>query len=364
MYNPYTICYNLVYANYFLKGDDSVKSKKWLLALLVLVFAVTLMVGCGGDKKATGLKGEVMIYTSIYPDIIDKMAKPAMKKAFPDLDVKWFQGGTEKVITKIAGEIQAKKISADLLMVADPSYYLKLKDEKLLLNYVSKNSKDVIAGQDKDGAWTAVRISNMVIAYNTSKFKPEEVPQSWQDLLDPRFKGKIAMPNPLLSGTAYVFAGALADKYGWEYFDKLNANGIRVEEGNSAIQNKLLTGEYVAAVILEENILKLAAEKKEPLKVIYPKDGIVMVPSPIGVFNNTKNPEASKAAVDWWLSKEGQEAVVAGYMHSVRGDVKPPVGAPELKTLLPNAVKTDWEKLAQNNAKIKEEFRSRVLDKK
>ncbi len=341
------------------------KSKKWLVALLVVVFSMVLLAGCGGgDKKAGGLKGEVMIYTSIYPDIIDKMAKPSMKKAFPDLDIKWFQGGTEKVVTKIAGEIQAKKISADLLMVADPSYYLKLKEDKLLLNYVSKNSKDIIAGQDKDGAWTAVRLNNLVIAYNSSKFKPEEVPQSWQDLTDPRFKGKIAMPNPLLSGTAYVFAGALADKYGWEYFDKLNANGIRVEEGNSAIQNKLLTGEYVAAVILEENILKLAAEKKEPLKVVYPKDGVVIIPSPIGIFNTSKNPEAAKAAVDWWLSKEGQEAVVKGYMHSSRGDVAPPVGAPDLKTLLPNSIKVDWDKLAKNNAKIKEEFRTRVLDKK
>lgn len=342
------------------------KKSKLVSLALSFVFAAGVLAGCGGggDKAKTAQKGEVMIYTSIYPDIIDNMAKPAMKKSFPDIDVKWFQGGTEKVVTKISGEIQAKKVSADLLMVADPSYYLKLKEQNLLMNYPSKNAKDVIAGQDKDGAWTAVRISNMVIAYNSDKFKPEDVPQSWKDLTNPKFKGKIAMPNPLLSGTAYVFAGALADKYGWEYFDALNSNGIRVEEGNSAIQNKLLTGEYVAAVILEENILKLAAEKKEPLKVIYPKDGIVMVPSPIGIFASTKNPEAAKAITDWWLSQEGQEAVVKGYMHSVRGDVKPPVGAPELKTLIPTAVKTDWDKLSKENAKIKEEFRARVLDKK
>lgn len=347
------------------------KKPKLVSLALSFVLAATLLSGCSGgsksdsgDKKSAGPTGEVMIYTSIYPDIIDNIAKPAMKKSFPNIDVKWFQGGTEKVVTKISGEIQAKRVSADLLMVADPSYYLRLKESKLLLNYPSKNAKDVIAGQDPDGTWTAVRISNMIIAYNSDKFKPDQVPQSWQDLTDPKYKGKIAMPNPLLSGTAYVFAGALADKYGWEYFDKLKANGIRVEEGNSAIQNKLLTGEYVAAVILEENILKLAADKKEPLKVVYPKDGIVMVPSPIGIFASTKNPEAAKVITDWWLSKEGQEAVVKGYMHSVRGDVKPPVGAPELKTLIPTAVKTDWDKLSKENAKIKEEFRARVLDKK
>ena len=343
------------------------KPRKLAGAALMLARGAIVAAGCGGgDKKPAandgkgGVKGDVMVYTSIYPDIIDKMCKPNVAKAFPDMKVTWFQGGTEKVKTKIAGEIKAKKIGADVLMVADPSYYLALKKQGLLLDYVSKNQKDVIADKDKNGSWTAVRISNMIIAYN--KDKVQNPPKSWQDLTDPKWKGKIAMPNPMLSGTAYVAVGALADKYGWEYFDKLKANGIRVEEGNSAIQNKLLTGEYAAAMILEENILKLKETKHEPLEVVYPSDGIICVPSPIAIFNTTKNPDGAKALVDWWLSKEGQQAVVKGWMHSVRGDVEPPTGAPKLSTLLPNAVKVNWDKLATEDAKIKEAFRTRVMD--
>ena len=346
-------------------------SKKAIFALcMVLVLSVAL-VGCGGsgDKKAEPAKtgdskvsGKIMIYTSIYPDIIDKV-KPAVKKAIPDLEVNWFQGGTEKVITKMAGEIQAQKIAADVLMVADPSYYYTLKDQKLLVNYVSPNAKDVIMEKDKDGAWTPVRISNMVIAYNTTKLKPEEAPKTWQDLTDPKWQGKIAMPNPLLSGTAYVAVAALSDKYGWEYFEKLKANGIRIEEGNSAIQNKLLTGEYLAVMILEENILKMADTKKEPVKVIYPEDGVIMVPSPIGIMSTTQNAPGAKAALDWWLSKEGQQTIVTGWMHSVRGDVEPPVGAPALKTFADKAVPTDWEKFSKEKEKYKEEFRARVMEK-
>ncbi|WP_370833504.1 extracellular solute-binding protein [Acidaminococcus sp.] len=151
-------------------------------------------------------------------------------------------------------------------------------------------------------------------------------PPSWQDLTNPKYKGRIAMPNPLLSGTAYVAVGTLADKFGWEYFDALKANGLRVEEGNSAIQNKLLTGEYMAAIILEENILKLQQTKKEPLEVVYPKEGCILISSPIGIFKATKNPEGAKALTDWWLSKEGQAAVTAGWMHSVRDDVEKPKG--------------------------------------
>lgn len=344
------------------------KKAKWLCTAAAVLALSAAVAGCGGsDKqeagtKAGGPKGEVMVYTSIYPDIIDNVCKPAMSKVFPDMKVDWFQGGTEKVMTKMAGEIKAKKIGADVLMVAEPSYYLSLKKDNLLLDYVSPNLKDVITDKDEKGAWSSVRISNMIIAYNSDKLSSEEAPKSWKDLTDPKWKGKIAMPNPMLSGTAFVAVGALSDKYGWEYFDQLKANGMRVEEGNSAIQNKLLTGEYAAAMILEENILKLAATKNEPLKVVYPEDGVVIIPSPIAIFNTTKNQEGAKAMVDWWLSKEGQQAVVEGWMHSVRGDVQPPKGAPELKSFSDKAVKVDWQKLADNKAEIKEEFRVRVME--
>ena len=344
------------------------KKSKWMLGAAAMLALSVALAGCGGgdkkaDNKAGGTKGDLMVYTSIYPDIIDNMCKPNVAKAFPDMKVNWFQGGTEKVVTKITGEIKAKKIAADVLMVADPSYYLKLQDQKLLLPYKSKEEANLINDKAEDGSCYAVRVCNMIIAYNADKLKVEDAPKNWTDLTDPKWKGKIAMPNPMLSGTAYVAVGALADKYGWEYFDKLKANGLRVEEGNSAIQNKLLTGEYAAAMILEENILKLANTKKEPLKVIYPSDGVIQVPSPIAIFNTTKNPEGAKALVDWWLSKEGQQAVVKGWMHSVRGDVKEPLGSVPTKGLTDSKIKVDWRKLADNNAQIKEEFRKRVMDK-
>ncbi len=346
-------------------------NKKLMGAAALMTLATVLAVGCGGgDKKAAapaedkkGVSGELMVYTSIYPDIIDKLCKPNVAKAFPELKVTWFQGGTEKVKTKIAGEIKANKIGADVLMVADPSYYLALKKQNLLMNYKSKELEKVVLESDKDGAWLPVRVNNMIIAYNKDKIAKEDIPTSWEDLTLPKYKGKIAMPNPMLSGTAYVAVGALSDKLGWDYFKKLKANGLRIEEGNSAIQNKLLTGEYMAAVILEENILKLQETKKEPLAVCYPKEGCIIINSPIGIFKNTKNPEAAKAMVDWWLSPEGQKAVTAGWMHSVRGDVASPNGATvKLADLNKNAIKIDWDKLANDEAKIKEQFRTIVME--
>lgn len=344
------------------------KKHGYLLVALLLITALlaTVMAGCGGGKpaetpKGQGPQGTVMIYTSIYPDIIEQI-KPSLKKQFPDLDVQWFQAGTEKVMAKIAGEIEAKKVQADLIMVADPSYYLTLKDQNLLLKYDSPNRKDIVANKDTEGYWTGVRISNMIIAYNTAKVSEADAPKSFKDLLEPKWNGKIAMPSPLLSGTAYVAAGVLSDKYGWEYFEQLRQNGMKVEEGNSALQNKLVRGEYHAVMILEENILKIGA-KGEPVKVVYPADGTIIIPSPIAILNSSKNQEAAKAVLDWFLTKEGQEVIVKGWMHSVRDDVNPPQGAPALKTFAENAVKPDWAKLAKDNETVKETFRSKVLDK-
>jgi iron(III) transport system substrate-binding protein len=267
-------------------------------------------------------------------------------------------------MTKLAGEIEAKKIQADVLMVSDPGYYITLKDKNLLLKFDAPNRKFIAEKyKDSEGYWTAVRLSYMLMAYNTTKVKPEDAPKSFKDLTDPKWKDRLAMANPLLSGSILTVVADLSQRYGWDYFKTLKSNGIKIEGGNTAVQNKLVTGEYFVGIIGEENILKVA-DKGEPLKVAYPADGAVILPSPIAIFSSSQNPEAAKALTDWWLSKEGQEMVVKGWMHSVREDVAPPKGAPALKTMMPTALKIDWDQLAKENEKFKENFRSRVLEKK
>lgn len=330
--------------------------KKKTALLTALFISVGILAGCGAKAKE---KEHVMIYTSIYPDIIELM-KPVLEKKFPDITVEWFQGGTESVVTKITGEIEAKSIEADLLMVADPSYYLTLQKQDLLAKHdFAERSKTTM--KDAEGYWTGVRISNMIIAYNSNLVTEADAPKSFEDLLDPKWQGKIAMPSPLLSGTAFVAAGALSEKYGWEYFEKLKANGVVVEKGNSAVQSKLLTGEYAVAMILEENILKLA-DAGEPVKVVYPTDGTIVIPSPIAMFKASKNQDASKKIMEWFLTTEGQELVVKGWMHSVREDVTSPKGADALSSFIGTKMETDWNLFSTDSETIKSTFSKKVLE--
>lgn len=337
----------------------------------VLILLALVLAGCGGAKKETPapapaptpapaapapakITGKLMIYTSIYPDII-KLVEPEIKKAFPDLTVEWFQSGTEKVVAKLAGEIEANKIGADVLMVADPSYYIFLKDKGLLMPHKSKEFDKITYAKDADGSYTAVRISNVIIAYNTKAVKKEEAPKSFKDLTDPKWKGQIALVDPTQSGTALVSSWALSKKYGWEFFQQLKANGAVVVGGNSAVEQKIVAGEFKVAVILEENILKVR-DKGEPVDLVYPADGIINIPSPIGIFKSSQNPDAAKALTDWWLSTEGQKAVITGWMHAVRPDVATPKGATPMSELIKTAMPVDWNDLAKNQGAIKDQF--------
>ena len=143
-------------------------NKKLLGAAALMAMAAVMAAGCGGgDKKPAapaadakkGPSGEVSVYTSIYPDIVDKLCKPNVSKAFPGLKVSWFQNGTEKLKTKIAGEIKAKKIGADVLMVADPSYYLALKKQGLLMSFLSQRAINKLRGDLFD------KLQEMPISY-------------------------------------------------------------------------------------------------------------------------------------------------------------------------------------------------------
>ncbi|MGE5855486.1 MAG: ABC transporter substrate-binding protein, partial [Syntrophaceae bacterium] len=122
---------------------------KWavLTAGLILLSAVS----AGSAFGAEPVKGKVMIYSSIYLHIIEQL-KPVLKQKFPDLDVQWFYGGSEKVIAKLVAEFDQGASMADLIMIADPAYYNTLKREGRLLQYKSPNAKFVLpAWLDKDG---------------------------------------------------------------------------------------------------------------------------------------------------------------------------------------------------------------------
>lgn len=257
--------------------------------------------------------GDVWVYTSMYRHVLDGF-EPLLKARLPSVNVRWFQGGSEKVATKLEAELAAGGSPCDVLMTSDPFLYRRLAKEDRLLRSVSPNGvRTARSLVDLDGHWEAVRLSTMVIAHREGI----EAPASFAALLEPKWKGELVIGDPLTSGTAFTWAVAMERNFGDDVFQRLRANDVRVAGGNAAVLQKIEGGEAKAGVVLLENVLAAKA-RGSPVAFTWPGDGAVVIPGPVGLLSTSRNPTAARAFVDVVLSPEGQALIRSlGDMHAV-----------------------------------------------
>ena len=355
--------------------------KKFLCLMLILGLAMSFaFAGGGGDKGAApapapapgaapaqGATGKIMIYTSIYEDVIEALDR-VLEKQFPSCNIEFFYGGTGQIQAKIAAEQAANKLGCDMLLVAEPSYSLELKEIGMLHPHVSSQASALGFDYDKEGYWYPVRLCTMVLAYNPEKYAKNTVPNSFQAFaFDTSAKGAISMGNPLTSGTTMAAVTALRDKYGYEYFEALGKQGVMVESGSVAL-TKLETGECKVIMILEESVLKKRQEEGSKLEVIYPTDGNILVPSTVMSINDkwnaNKNTKSAEIITDWLLGPDGQNPIIDGWMHSVRNNFpRIPFDSIPLVQIRNNIIPVNWENVYRQREEIRTKFEENVTKK-
>lgn len=336
---------------------------KMMKGLLLGALALSIT-ACGGKSSIPGAPGSkdakksgnmVMLYSSMQEDQL-KAIKAGFEKKYPDIKLDYYFAGTGKVITKIATEAKSGQVASDVIWVGDPADYIGFKKLGILAKYESPEAKNIApVFIDQEGFYTGARMMNMCIGYSTSKVKKEEAPKTWNDLLDPKWKGQIVMTDPGTAGTTKYFVGALmADsKYGKGFFEKLKANGAELESGTTATHNKVASGAYKVGVMLDYVTHNLQA-KGSPVGFTYLDKDIVSIFSPIGLVKNSANNENGKKLYDFILSKEGQEILVANNLLSVRKDVKQK--GVTMDQIAKNAMTVDLKTLASNSKQILADF--------
>ena len=326
------------------------------VAVFFLLVAMIAVTGCGGKEQPKANEkqaSELTVYTSVYNGMVKEMAQPVVKQQLKDVNVDWRTAGSENVKKKIMSELKEGKSDADVVMISDPSFYLHLKKDGKLLNYKSPQAAELAVTVDADGSFTPIRVSAVVIAVNREKI--EDIPKSWKDLLDPKYKGKIAMSNPSVAATALATVMALKDKYGWEYWEKLKENGVLVSS-TMEMRDKFSRGEYPITITMEEDVLRQKSALNVPAAIVYPEEGSVLVPGYIAIMKDAKNPEGAKKLVDWWLSEEGQSAMSLGFMHPVKFGINEPVGSRSLFDLQIHSMSVNWNKLMAEENEVKDKF--------
>ena len=351
--------------------------KKFICFAIILGLVMQFAFAGGGRDKDTASgsasgagrapSGKIVIYTSMYEDII-RNVEIALKNEFPGCDIEFVYGGTGALQARIASEQSSGRLGCDMLMVAEPSYSLELKEYGMLHPYKTPEASSLAFDYDPEGYWYPVRISNMVLAYNPEKYSRASVPNSFYDFAyDDSVRGAVSMSNPLGSGTAMATVTAIKDKYTYGYFEALGRQEVAIESGSVATA-KLESGEHKLIMILEESILKKREEEKSPLEVIYPSDGTVVIPSTIMTLNEkwsaNSNISAAEAITDWFLGPEGQEAIVAGWMHSVRNNFpKLPYNAIPTAQIRANSMSVNWENCYRQREEIQNKFEELLINR-
>lgn len=333
---------------------------KYLRIGLVVGLLMVLMVGVAQVAFAQGQsKTTIMMYTSMPTDIVSSL-ETAFEAKYPNIDLQFVRSGTGKIQTRIATEAEAGQVQADLIWVADFSYYEDLKDKGYLLKYESPEAKNIPSAlKDPEGYYYGARMINEAIAYNTNLVTAP--PQSWKDLLDPQWKNQIMIADATYSGAALVAMGGLTTEYGLSYYRSLRANGTAVVSGHGGLTRSIASGEYMVGMTLDY-MVRQQKEAGSPIDIVYPTDGAIAIPSPIAIVSTTKQAQAAEKFVDYVLSVEGQKALVEmGSFIPVRPDVASPASTPSLTELLKNAMPVDYKYIRRNAGFLAQKFTEIML---
>jgi iron(III) transport system substrate-binding protein len=244
------------------------------------------------------------LYTSeVLPDV--QALVDEFQKEHPGAEVKIFRTGSGEIVAKLRAELEAHNPQADAVWIADPSFFEYLDGLGALTRMDVRAAGYAGAYAYRKGAYHEVRLIQNIIALNTQQLGNVPKPADWTDLLKPDYRNAVAMPDPNYSGGALATVGALTKRYGFDFFVKLKANGMRIERSNPLLLQKLAQGEYTAALMVDFNV-RQEIGNGAPLQIVYPKAGTVLIPTPIGVLTQAKDAATAAAFVRFLLTRPAQ----------------------------------------------------------
>ncbi|HUQ28947.1 MAG TPA: extracellular solute-binding protein [Usitatibacter sp.] len=301
--------------------------QKLFAALVVAGFAVPALAQetTPAMVAAAEKEGKVVWYASVDVKVAEALAK-AFKEKYPKIEVEVERSGSERIFQRVNQEHQSGIKNADIVNSSDASHFLFWKQQKWLAAHTPPDAKKFDAKyRDPDGMYHTVRASLSVAGYNTNLVKDNEAPKSYADMLDPKWKGKMAKSHPGYSGTALTGTYAITKVLGWDYLDKLSKQGVQQLQSTTATPKAIASGERAVMIDGNEYNMFMEMDAKSPVKIIYPAEGTPFVNSPSGIFADAPHPNAARVFENFLFTAPAQQLLVnIGGQRSMHPDVKEP----------------------------------------
>lgn len=245
--------------------------KKGLIVLLVITLVFTLLATFNSKEKET-----IVIYSSAEEFRNEAMQKQ-LNAAFPQYRIVVEYLGTGKLAAKIAAE--GKKTDVDIVVGLETGYLNNLQDNLADISGISTIPYAEGFTPDKNNnKWVTWECQAGAIVVNTKILQKHGLkePRTYQDLLNPEYKGLVAMPNPRSSGTGYFFLHNWVNEWGraeaFSYVDKLYPNIKQFTDSGSGPIKLLKQGEVAIGLGLTFQAVS-EINDGQPFKIIFPEEG-------------------------------------------------------------------------------------------
>jgi iron(III) transport system substrate-binding protein len=257
-----------------------------------------------GAKK----EGALEIYTSAQSDDMGALVAAFEKKY--GIKVTVWRSSSEKVLQRAVTEARGNRFTVDVCETNGPEMEA-LSREKLLEKVKSPYLADLIAPALRPhGEWVGTRLNVFVQAYNTQAVKKSDLPKKWEDLADPKWKGKLGIEQEDSDWLAGEFA-ELGEAHAQKVFkDIVDRNGVSVRKGHTLLTQLVVSGEIPLALTVYNYKAEQLKNKGAPIDWFSIGPAIAR-PNGVGVLKRAPHPHAAVLFYDFEISPEGQK-ILAG----------------------------------------------------
>src|SRR5215471_465494 len=307
-----------------LAASPKIRAKR-LLCAVALVFGATVAAAqtlttaetghfSGPDRTARLLagaknEGSLTVYSSAQVEVMTAVGAAFEKKY--GIKMNLWRGASEQILQRVDAEARGGRFFADVMETAGPNIEAANR-EKLLQEIMTPAASELMPQAVAQGRpWIVSRLSVFVIAYNTRLVKPADAPKRYEDLLNPKWKGKLGIEsddnNWLMSATA-----AMGEERGLKLLrDIVAKNGISVRKGHALLANLVASGEVPVAITAYVDEIDSLKKTGAPVDSVFAAPTVVM-PTAVAAFKRAPHPYAAVLFVDYLLSEEGQR-ILAGH---------------------------------------------------
>lgn len=292
--------------------------------------------------EAAKREGQITWYSGQLSAEPSEAVGRAFSQRYPGIRVNVVRSASQVAFQRLSQDMRAGVAQCDVFSSTDYSHSTFLKREGRLMPYRPRNAAGLLdfvrKAADPEDHFHIFYIGVHLIARHKNQVAEADAPRSWTDLLDAKWRDKLAVGHPGYSGAIGAWAVLMRKHYGWDYFTKMERN--RPQIGRSSIDpvTALNAGERAVGVAIPSASTLLSIARGNPLELIYPTDGTVVVPSPSSIQKNAPHPNAAKLFMEFCTGPDYFRVTREFYNESLRADVPPPQGSKPLdavKLLIP-----------------------------